>query len=41
MSAADPSDEPEVGQPSLWFLRGVGALTVLLVLWFLVHAIRG
>ena len=41
MSSADGSDEPEVGQASLWFLRGVGALTVLVVLWFLVHAIRG
>ena len=41
MSAANPSDEPEVGRASLWFLRGVGAFTVLVVLWFVVHAIRG
>ncbi len=37
----DESDEPEVGLASLWFLRGITALTALVVLWFLIDAIRG
>lgn len=41
MNGADRPEEPEVGPASLWFLRGAGALTVLVVLWFLVDAIRG
>ncbi len=41
MNADDRPEEPEVGEASLWFLRGLAALTVLIVLWFLVDAILG
>ena len=41
MSTADGSAEPEIGRASLWFLRGLAVLTVLIVLWFLVDAIKG
>lgn len=33
--------ESEIGAGSLWFLRAITALTALIVLWFLVDAIRG
>jgi hypothetical protein len=40
---ADPVDrrQTEIGPGSLWFLRAVTALAALIVLWFLVDAIRG
>ena len=41
MSPTDRHDDPEVGPGSLWFLRGISALTVLVVVWFLIDAIRG
>ena len=41
MSTADRSEEPEIGRSSLWLLRGLAVLTVLIVLWFLVDAIKG
>lgn len=44
MSAGDgpgPPPDPEVGRASLWFLRALAAVTVLVVLWFLVDAISG
>ncbi len=41
MSTADRPEEPEVGPASLWFLRAIAVLTVLIVLWFLVDAIKG
>ena len=41
MKDGDEPDGAEVGPGSLWFLRAVTALTVLVVLWFLIDAIRG
>lgn len=35
------TDDAEIGPGSLWFLRGLTVLTTLIVLWFLVDAIRG
>ena len=41
MTTADEPGEPEIGRGSLWFLRGMSVLTILVLLWFLVDAIGG
>lgn len=41
MSPEAHPDEPEVGRGSLWFLRGITLLTALIVLYFLIDAVRG
>ncbi len=41
MTVDESESEPEIGRPSLWFLRGIAAAVTLIVLWFLVDAIPG
>jgi hypothetical protein len=41
VSPEDRPEKPEVGPGSLWLLRGITALTALIVLYFLIDAVRG